>query len=170
MHRFLRPEDPEVRAAQVRSRNNQERAHAGAAAAMSFFVGQTLLTEATALELKSESDEADPLWIAAVLLMILGAIYAGKLTMMSAKCCLRRLQWVNEPQAVVSCDGDESSSSATKGVEMRSSLRRRLGLFERIWPCAGLWSVFKRCWKCWPCAGPFCWIYMQFWPLAGPWR
>ncbi|CAL1135349.1 unnamed protein product [Cladocopium goreaui] len=88
---------------------------------------QTLLTEATALELKSESDEADPLWIAAVLLMILGAIYAGKLTMMSAKCCLRRLQWVNEPQAVVSRDGDESSSSATKGVEMRSSLRRRSG-------------------------------------------
>ena len=124
---FLRPEDPEVRAAQVRSRNSQERVHAGAASAMSFFVGQTLLTEATALELKSESDEADPLWIAAVLLMILGAIYAGKLTMMSAKCCLRRLQWVNEPQAVVSNEGDESSSSATKDVEMRSSLRRRSG-------------------------------------------
>ena len=123
---FLRPEDPEVRAAQVRSRNSQERVHAGAASAMSFLVGQTLLTEATALELKSESDEADPLWIAAVLLMILGAIYAGKLTLMSAKCCLRRLQWVNEPQAAVSNDGDESSSSATKDdVERRSGLRWR---------------------------------------------
>ena len=32
---FLRPEDPEVRAAQVRSRNSQERVHAGAASAMS---------------------------------------------------------------------------------------------------------------------------------------
>ena len=51
---------------------------------MSFLVGQAMLTEATALELKSEGDEADPLWIAAVVLMILGAIYAGKLAVMSA--------------------------------------------------------------------------------------
>ena len=140
---FLRPEEPEVRAAQVRSHNSQERVHAGAASAMSFLVGQTLLTEATALELKSESDEADPLWIAAVLLMILGAIYAGKLTLMSAKCCLRRLQWVDEPQAVVSNDGDESSSSATKDVEMRSSLRRRLNTSSGSGPvqalCRPLW-------------------------------
>ena len=135
---FLRPEDPEVRAAQVRSRNSQERVHAGAASAMGFLVGQTLLTEATALELKSESDEADPLWIAAVLLMILGAIYAGKLTLMSAKCCLRRLQWVDEPQAVVSNDGDESSSFATKNVETRSSLRRRSGTSSGSGPVQAL--------------------------------
>ena len=135
---FLRPEDPEVRAAQVRSRNSQERVHAGAASAMGFLVGQTLLTEAAALELKSESDEADPLWIAAVLLMILGAIYAGKLTLMSAKCCLRRLQWVDEPQAVVSNDGDESSSFATKNVETRSSLRRRSGTSSGSGPAQAL--------------------------------
>ena len=133
---FLRPEDPEIRAAQVRSHGSRERVHAGAASAMSFLVGQTLLTEATALEFKSESDEADPLWIAAVLLMILGAIYAGKLTLMSAKCCLRRLQWVDEPQAVVSNDGDESSSSATKDEGPRSSSMRRSGTLNAAGACS----------------------------------
>ena len=38
---FLRPEDPEIRAAQVRSHGSRERVHAGAASAMSFLVGQT---------------------------------------------------------------------------------------------------------------------------------
>ncbi|CAL1137062.1 unnamed protein product, partial [Cladocopium goreaui] len=64
-----RPEDPEIRAAQVRSHGSRERVHAGAASAMSFLVGQTLLAEAEALEIKGEQDEADPLWIAAVVLM-----------------------------------------------------------------------------------------------------
>ena len=135
---FLKPEDPEVRAAQVRRHGYSERVHAGAATAMSFVVAQSLLTEAEALELKSESDEADPLWIAAVLLMILGAIYAGKLTLMSARCCLRRLQWVDEPQAVVSNDGDESSSSAAKNVETRSSMRRRSGTSSGSGPVQAL--------------------------------
>ena len=36
---FLRPEDPEIRAAQVRSHGSRERVHAGAASAMSFFGG-----------------------------------------------------------------------------------------------------------------------------------
>ncbi|CAL1146551.1 unnamed protein product, partial [Cladocopium goreaui] len=87
-----RPEDPEIRAAQVRSHGSRERVHAGAASAMSFLVGQTLLSEAEALEIKGEQDEADPLWIAAVVLMILGAIYAGKLAVQAGQCCMRRLQ------------------------------------------------------------------------------
>ena len=94
---------------------------------MSFLVGQAMLTEATALELKSEGDEADPLWIAAVVLMILGAIYAGKLAVMSAKCCLRRLQWFKELPAAVANDGDASSSSATKNDDVRSSSMQRSG-------------------------------------------
>lgn len=51
-----------------------------------------MLSEAEALEGVGEKDEADPLWIAAILLMILGAIYAGKLAMMSASFGLKRLQ------------------------------------------------------------------------------
>ena len=74
----------------------KERVHAGAASALSFLVGQAVLTEATALEMQSECGEADPLWIAAVVLMILGAIYAGKLAVLSAQCCLKRLQRFNE--------------------------------------------------------------------------
>ena len=55
-------------------------------------LGYAVLSEAEALEGVGEKDEADPLWIAAIVLMILGAIYAGKLAMMTTSCCLKRLQ------------------------------------------------------------------------------
>ena len=80
---FLTPEDPAVRAAQLRSQGGQ---YAGTASAFSFLVGQAVMSEATALELQSEGDEADPVWIAAVVLMILGAIYAGNLAVISTQC------------------------------------------------------------------------------------
>ena len=99
---------------------------------MSFLVGQTLLSEAEALEIKGEQDEADPLWIAAVVLMILGAIYAGKLAVQAGQCCMRRLQvWLSSPSMPSGEMQASSTSSATKDdgendVEKRSSLRRRL--------------------------------------------
>ena len=124
---FLRPEDPEIRAAQVRSHGSRERVHAGAASAMSFLVGQTLLSEAEALEIKGEQDEADPLWIAAVVLMILGAIYAGKLAVQAGQCCMRRLQvWSSSPTMPSGEMQASSTSSATKDDgERRSKLRWR---------------------------------------------
>ena len=124
---FLRPEDPEIRAAQVRSHGSRERVHAGAASAMSFLVGQTLLSEAEALEIKGEQDEADPLWIAAVVLMILGAIYAGKLAVQAGQCCMRRLQvWSSSPSMPSGEMQASSTSSATKDDgERRSKLRWR---------------------------------------------
>ena len=61
---FLRAKTPEVRAAQMRNRGTRERVHAGAASALSFLVGQAVLTEATAHEMQREGDEEDPLWIA----------------------------------------------------------------------------------------------------------
>ena len=122
---FLRPEDPEVRAAQVRRQGYTERAHAGAASAMSFLVGQTLLSEAEALELKGGQDEADPLWIAAVVLMILGAIYAGKLAVQAGQCCMRRLQvWSSAP---LTPDGEvqaPSTCSTTKKDDEKDDERR----------------------------------------------
>ena len=58
----MRAEIPEVRAAQMRNRGtSRERVHAGAASALSFLVGQAVLTEATALEMQSQGDAADPL-------------------------------------------------------------------------------------------------------------
>ena len=127
---FLRPEDPEIRAAQVRSHGSRERAHAGAASAMSFLVGQTLLTEAEALEIKGEQDEADPLWIAAVVLVILGAIYAGKLAVQAGQCCMRRLQvWLSAPSTPSGEMQASSTCSTTKkddeNDERRSALRWR---------------------------------------------
>ena len=124
---FLRPEDPEIRAAQVRSHGSRERVHAGAASAMSFLVGQALLSEAEALEIKGEQDEADPLWIAAVVLMILGAIYAGKLAVQAGQCCMRRLQvWLSSPSMPSGEMQASSTSSATKDDgERRSKLRWR---------------------------------------------
>ncbi|CAL1126203.1 unnamed protein product [Cladocopium goreaui] len=113
-----RPEDPEVRAAQVRSHGNRERVHAGAASAMSFLVGQALLSEAEALEIKGEQDEADPLWIAAVVLMILGAIYAGKLAVQAGQCCMRRLQvW----SSASSLSGADPLAAAAAGPVQASS-------------------------------------------------
>ena len=128
---FLRPEDPELRAAQVRSHGSRERVHAGAASAMSFLVGQTLLSEAEALEIKGEQDEADPLWIAAVVLMILGAIYAGKLAVQAGQCCMRRLQvWLSAPSTPSGEMQASSTCSTTKkddenDGERRSALRWR---------------------------------------------
>ncbi|CAL1145883.1 unnamed protein product [Cladocopium goreaui] len=126
-----RPEDAEIRAAQVRSHGSRERVHAGAASAMSFLVGQTLLAEAEALEIKGEQDEADPLWIAAVVLMILGAIYAGKLAVQAGQCCMRRLQvWLSAPstpsgemQALSAVA--EISGHAAAGGNIERALQRR---------------------------------------------
>ena len=93
---FLQAEDAEVRAAQLQSLRTSQHVHSGAASALSFLLGQALLTEAEALEVQGERDEADPLWIAAVVLMILGAIYAGKLAVQAGQCCLQRLQvWLS---------------------------------------------------------------------------
>ena len=39
-------------------------------------MGYAVLSEAEALEEVGERDEADPLWIAAIVLMVLGEIYA----------------------------------------------------------------------------------------------
>ena len=94
---------------------------------MSFLVGQALLSEAEALEIKGEQDEADPLWIAAVVLMILGAIYAGKLAVQAGQCCMRRLQvWSSSPTMPSGEMQASSTSSATKDDgERRSKLRWR---------------------------------------------
>ena len=125
---FLRPEDPEIRAAQVRSHGSRERVHAGAASAMSFLVGQTLLAEAEALEIKGEQDEADPLWIAAVVLMILGAIYAGKLAVQAGQCCMRRLQvWLSVP-STPSGEMQASSTCSTTKKDDENDDERRSGL------------------------------------------
>ena len=177
---FLRPEDPEVRAAQVRSHGSRERVHAGAASAMSFLVGQTLLSEAEALEIKEEQDEADPLWIAAVVLMILGAIYAGKLAVQAGQCCMRRLQvWLSSPSMPSGEMQASSTSSATKDDgERRSKLRWRTSSSSSfgpvqapsagssIWPCAG---PFSRIVELWPCAGLCDDVFAECWPCAGPW-
>ena len=144
---FLRPEDPEIRAAQVRSHGSRERVHAGAASAMSFMVGQTLLAEAEALEIKGEQDEADPLWIAAVVLMILGAIYAGKLAVQAGQCCMRRLQvWLSAPstpsgemQASSTCSttkkDDENDDERRSGLRWRTSTSSSFGPVQA--PSAG---------------------------------
>ena len=60
--------------------------------------------------------------------MILGAIYAGKLAVLSAQCCLKRLQRFNELPAAVIDDGDATSSSATKDdSDVRKRLMQRSG-------------------------------------------
>ena len=94
-------------------------------------MGQTLLTEAEALEIKGEQREAGPLWIAAVVLMILGAIYAGKLAVQAGQCCMRRLQvWLSAPSTPSGEMQASSTCSTTKkddenDGERRSALRWR---------------------------------------------
>ena len=73
---FLLPDDRERDAARLRSLRTREFTHSGAASALSFVMGYAVLSEAEALEEVGERDEADPLWIAAIVLMVLGEIYA----------------------------------------------------------------------------------------------
>ena len=142
---FLQVEDDEVHATQLRSLRTNQHVHSGAASALSFLLGQTLLTEGEALEIQGERDEADPLWIAAVVLMILGAIFGGKLAVQAGQCCLQRLQvWLSPsseptgevqapllPSATLTCEDcttplsslQQSGTSATS-----STLRPRSGL------------------------------------------
>ena len=122
-HLVLQAENPERRAARMNQLRTGEHLHAGVASAMSLLVGQAMLTEADALEIKGEQDEADPLWIAAIVLMILGAIYAGKLAVSTAKCCIKRLQKISIDAPVVD-EGEVMSCPATKD-EDKKILRRR---------------------------------------------
>ena len=86
---FLLPEGQESDAARLKSLRTREFTHSGAASALSCVMDYAVLSEAEALEEIGERDEADPLWIAAIVLMVLGAICAGKLAMMSTSCCLK---------------------------------------------------------------------------------
>ena len=66
------------------------------------------------MEVKGERDEADPLWIAVVILMILRAIYAGKLAVQAGQCCVRRLHvWLSS-----SSPEDEMRTSSTSSTTM----------------------------------------------------
>ena len=102
---FLLP-DQERDAARLRSVRTREFAHSGADSALSFVMGCAVLSEAEALE------EVDLLWIAAILLMVLGAIYAGKLAMMTTSCCLKRLQRMCAGAAIRDEVGPTSTSSS----------------------------------------------------------
>ena len=65
------------------------------AAMRAMMVGGVLLSTAEAH--KEENDEVfDRVWTAGILLMALGAIYAGQLVVGAARCCLRRMQRSNE--------------------------------------------------------------------------
>ena len=132
---FLQAEDPHVRAAQMRGIRTPEHVYSGGVAAMSLLLGQTLLTEAEALEIKGGRDEADPRWIAAVILVILGAIFAGKLAVQAGRCCVRRLHvWrstspnpagemrtSSTSSTTMVCNDDVRDSSATPMSFMRQS-------------------------------------------------
>ena len=102
---FLLP-DQERDAARLRSVRTREFAHSGADSALSFVMGCAVLSEAEALE------EVDLLWIAAILLMVLGAIYAGKLAMMTTSGCLKRLQRMCAGAAIRDEVGATSTSSS----------------------------------------------------------
>ena len=97
----------------------REFTHPGAASALSFVMGYAVLSEAEALEEVGERDEADPLWIAAIVLMVLGAIYAGKLAMITTSCCLKRLQRMCAGAAI----RDEVGATSTSPSPEQASLR-----------------------------------------------
>ena len=96
----------------------REFTHSGAASALSFVMGYAVLSEAEALEEVGERDEADPLWIAAIVLMVLGAIYAGKLAMMTTSCCLKRLQRMCAGAAIRDEVGATSTSSSPEQASL----------------------------------------------------
>lgn len=77
-----------------------------------------VLSEAEALEEVGERDEADPWWIAAIVLMVLGAIYAGKLAMMTASCCLKILQRMCAGAAIRDEVGATSTSSSPEQASL----------------------------------------------------
>ena len=80
-----------------RAREDQPTAggeHHGAAM-RAMMVGGVLLSTAEAH--KAEDDEVfNRIWTVGILLMVLGAIYAGKLVFGAVRCCLRRMQQSNE--------------------------------------------------------------------------
>ena len=80
-----------------RAREDQPTAggeHHGAAM-RAMMVGGVLLSTAEAH--KAEDDEVfNRIWTVGILLMVLGAIYAGQLVFGAVRCCLRRMQGSND--------------------------------------------------------------------------
>ena len=110
-----------------RAREDQPTAggeHHGAAM-RAMMVGGVLLSTAEAH--KAEDDEVfDRIWTAGILLMVLGAIYAGQLVFGAVRCCLRRMQGSNETPTTRSRnrqDGLEEETWMSENDDEPTSLR-----------------------------------------------
>ena len=137
---FLLP-DHDRDAARLRSMRTREFTHSGAVSALSFVMGYAVLSKAEALEEAGKRDEADPLWIAEIVLMVLGAIHAGKLAMMTTACCAKKMQRVCAGAAI----RDEVGATSTFSSPEQASLRAVGPEQEYSQPRAGC----CRFWRSW---------------------